>query len=129
MSSVTAIKGFQHKSTNPEHLRDAIVAVHTEKLSLRNASSKCSIPSRIIQTALSALTTLEAKRGAPLKESSHSRQLYRWASNYSSADKNRMKLAYTKEEIDQALFILLTGDAKTSKGATQDFGIPRKTFQ
>ena len=40
-----------------------------------------------------------------------------------------MKLAYTKEEMNEALFILHTGDAKTSKGETHDFGNPRENFQ
>ena len=128
MSSYKRIKGFQSNICNPESLRDAIMSVKTKQMSPRNASLKHGVSTRNIQTALNALKQYEDNRGAPLVESSNSRQLYRWASDYARVNKNKNKLAYTEEELSQAVFNLLSGDAKTSKDATRDLGIPRRSL-
>ena len=112
MSSNKHIKGFQHKTCNPESLRDTIMSVRTKNMSARDASVKHHVSTHNIQSALNALKNLEDNRGAPLLDSSNSRQLYRWASNYAGVNVNKNKLVYTEEEMSQAVFNLLSGDAK-----------------
>ena len=83
------IRGFQSKPVDPQKLRDAILAVRTENMTIRNACSKLGVPSRIIQSALDKLEIHEKARGAPLKNDSHSHELYRWASAYAKIEKRK----------------------------------------
>ena len=112
MSSNTHIKGFQHNTCNPESLCDTIMSVRTKNMSVRDASVKNYVSTRNIQSALNALKNIEDNIWAPLLDSSNSSQLYRWAPNYAGVNVNKNKLAYTEEEMSQAVFNLLSGDAK-----------------
>ena len=68
-------KGFQAKIHNPVDLRDAILAIRTEDVSVCSACIKSLVPIRIIKSALNALKIHEDIRGAPLKHDSNSREL------------------------------------------------------
>ena len=124
---VPAIRGFQPSIQDPDSLRDAIVAIRRDNLSVRNACQKYHVPTRIIKSAINSLTVFEEVRGAPLAEDSRNRQVFRWATEYTKGSKSN-KSAYTDWELNEAMLRLLTGESKTFNVASFGLGIPRRTF-
>ena len=92
--SVPAIRRFQPSIQDPNSLRDAIVAIRRDNISVCNACQKYYVPTRIIKSAINSLTVFEEVTGAPLTEDSHNRQVFRWATEYTRASKS-YKSAYT----------------------------------
>ena len=56
---VPAIRGFQPSIQDPNSLRDAIVAIRRDNISVRNACQKYHVPTRIIKSAINSLEVFE----------------------------------------------------------------------
>ena len=80
-------RGFKATKTNPKELFDAIIALHSGKIKVRQASSKFNVTSRALKTAMCALRDYEQKLGKSLEESSSRIQVTRWAAKYTGVQK------------------------------------------
>ena len=80
-------RGFKATKTNPKELFDAIIALHSGKIKLRQASSKFNVTSRALQTAMCALHNYEKKLGKILEERSSRIQVTRLAAMYAGVQK------------------------------------------
>ena len=94
----------------PEKLRDAIVDVYNGTCSERTVSTKYGLNSRLVRTAIAALSEYQSDRvmneRCKLTESSKSNQIYWWASKYANAVMT--KQPYTHEELKKAAFCHIT---------------------
>ena len=122
-----AIRGFQPSIQHPNSLRDAIVAIRRDNLSVRNSCKKHRVAICFIKSAINSLEAFEGVRGAPLAEDSHNRQVFCWATQYTKGSKSD-KSAYTDWELNKAMFSLLTGESKTFNDASFGLGVPRRIF-
>ena len=91
-------RGFKATKTNPEDLFDAIIALHSGKIKLRQARSKFNVTSRALQTTMCALHGYEKKLGKSLEESSSRIQVTRWAAKYTVVQK---KVMYKETELHE----------------------------
>ena len=75
----TAICGFQPSIQDPSTLRDAIVTICCDNISVRSACQKYHVPTHIIKSAINSLKVFEEVRGAPVAEGSNNHQVFCWA--------------------------------------------------
>ena len=93
-------------SYRPDDLRDAIVACHLNKISLRDVPAKYDIPSLLLREMLDDLAAILAVRIAsgqePLRETKDQKQVSRWATKYTKASCKNGD-GYTDWEVRSAL--------------------------
>ena len=126
--SKPVLRGFQPNIKDKAGPRNAIVSIRRDCLSFHNASHKFHVATRQIKSGINSLKAHEELRGAPLREDSNKRQVYRWATKFTGVKEKTSKLAYTKWELEEAMFHLLTGDSRSYNDASLDLGVPRRTF-
>ena len=117
-------RGIKPHAVEAKAFRDAIVAVHLDKVKLRCVSNKYNVPKRQVDDALyqmNLVNSIRMERGQDMMiENDERRQVHRWASRFANADVGN---ASTEWEKRQAL--LLDAQGHKLVDVYEEYGVGR----